>query len=68
MNLENIRYYTSVILLVFACSALPSGLITRAIVMIFNIEENFRPIFFTIYTVMVIWGLQFYPPKMRGIL
>lgn len=69
MKLENIRYYTSVTLLVFACAVLPTSLIALGITKIFDTDEKYRHIvFFTIYTIVVFLGLKFYTPRMRGVI
>jgi len=69
MNYENIRYYTSVTLLVFACSVLPAGLIALGITKLIDLNEKHRHIaFISTYTIMVFWGLRFYIPRMRGII
>jgi hypothetical protein len=69
MKIENIRYYTSVILLVFACAVLPASLIALGITKLFDINEKFRHIvFLATYTIIVFWGLRFYIPRMRGVI
>jgi hypothetical protein len=69
MNFENIRYYTSVILLVFACAVLPTSFIALGITKLFDTDEKYRHlVFFAPYTIIVFWGLRFYIPRMRGVI
>jgi hypothetical protein len=69
MKYENIRYYTSVILLVFACAVLPASFIALGITKLFELNEKYRHIvFFATYALIVFWGVRFYIPRMRGVI
>ncbi len=69
MNLENIRYYISVTLLVLACSVLPSGIIMLGIKEIIHLDKSHLNIIHaTTYTLLVIIGLKLYTPRMRGVI
>jgi hypothetical protein len=67
MNLENIRYYIAVTLMVLGCSGLPSGLIVYGIRKIIRIDEKYLDIaYLATYAIIVFFGLVFYIPRMRG--
>ena len=67
MNLGKIRYYVSVTLLVLGCSGLPSGLIVFGIRQIFHIDERYlNKAYLASYTIVVIFGLIIYIPRMHG--
>ena len=67
MNLENIRYYIAVTLMVLGCSGLPSGLIVYGIRKIIRIDEKHLDIaYLATYAIIVFFGLVFYIPRMRG--
>lgn len=66
MNLENIRYYIAVTLLVLGCSGLPSALIVFSIRKIIHIDEKYLDAaYLAAYVIVVFFGLIFYIPRMR---
>jgi hypothetical protein len=67
MNLENIRYYIAVTLMVLGCSGLPAGLVVFCIRKIIHIDENhLNTTYLVTYAIIVFFGLAFYIPRMRG--
>jgi hypothetical protein len=67
MNLENIRYYISVTLMVLAGSGLPTGLIVFGIRKTIHINEEYLDAtYLAAYAIIVFLGLVFYFPRMRG--
>jgi hypothetical protein len=68
MSLENIRYHIAVTLLVLGCSGLPTGVIVFGIRKLIHIDENHLDTAYLItYIIIVIFGLRFYIPRMRGL-
>jgi hypothetical protein len=69
MNIESIRYYISVTLLVLGCSGLPAGIIVFGIKKIIHIDENhLDAVYLVTYIILVIVGLKLYIPRMRGVI
>ncbi|MNN90475.1 hypothetical protein D3C81_2084290 [compost metagenome] len=68
MNLENIRYHIAVTLMVLGCSGLPSGIIVFCLRKVIHISEEYLDATYIVtYVVLVIFGLRFYMPRMRGL-
>lgn len=67
MTLENIRYHISVTLLVLGCCGLPTGAIVWCITEIIPLEGTHLDIAYLVtYMILVVFGLRFYIPRMRG--
>lgn len=67
MSLENFRYYLSVSLLVFGCSIPIMGIIVWAITELIPLDGHALKIaYVTTYILVVILGLRFYIPRLRG--
>ncbi|WPN31763.1 hypothetical protein QMK54_08400 [Pseudomonas sp. P5_109] len=67
MNLENIRYHIAVTLLVLGCSIPVMGMVVWVITEIIPLEGRALKIaYLTTYVFIVLLGLRFYIPRMRG--
>lgn len=67
MLLEKIRYHLAVTLLVLGSSGLPAAIIGWGITEILPLDRKKMDILYlTIYVIIVIFGLRFYIPRMRG--
>lgn len=67
MNLENIRYHISVTLLVLGSCGLPAAAVVWCITKIIPLEGTQLEIAYLVtYVILVVLGLRFYIPRMRG--
>lgn len=67
MNFENIRYHLAVICLVLGCSIPTMGAIVWLITAVFPLKDCYLNIaYVATYIPIVIFGLQFYLPRLRG--
>ena len=67
MNLENIRYHIAVTLLVLGCSIPIMGIVVWIITEMIPLEGRALKIaYITTYVAIVLFGLRFYIPRMRG--
>ena len=67
MNLENIRCHIAVTLLVLGCSIPVMGMVVWVITEIIPLEDRALKIaYLTTYVFIVLLGLRFYIPRMRG--
>lgn len=68
MNLENIRHYLMVSLLVFGCAIFYTLLIVWALKKITPLDGVIlKFIYVVVYFSIVFFGLRFYIPRLRGI-
>jgi hypothetical protein len=67
MNLENIRYHIAVTLLVLGCSIPIMGIVVWVITEIIPLEGRALKIIYLItYVPIVLFGVCFYIPRLRG--
>ena len=67
MNLENIRYHIAVTLLVLGGSIPVMGMVVWAITEIFPLKGKVLKItYLATYVPIVLFGLRFYIPRLRG--
>ena len=67
MNFENIRYHIAVTLLILGSSGLPTLAIVFCINKAIHLnEEHLKIAYFITYIALVLIGLRFYTPRMRG--
>ena len=67
VTLEAIRYHFSVTCLVMGCSGLPAAIVVLCIAEIIPLEGEHRLItFLTAYAIIVVFGLRYYIPRLRG--
>jgi hypothetical protein len=67
MNLENIRYHIAVTLLVLGCSIPVMGMVVWVITEIIPLEgQDLKIAYLATYATIVLFGLRFYIPRLRG--
>lgn len=67
MSLENIRYYLAVTCLVSGCSIPIMGAVVWTITEIIPLEgRNLNIAYLATYASIVLFGLRFYIPRLRG--